>query len=173
MAKKKATGKPSTSTAAVAARARRHKPGAVDPEPDGPAIGPVDTRTDTAFEPQQVPRPARPVTPVNETAARLASGPTAGTGEEEPLEVETGFPKKVRAIKMGYLRHSRRRAGDVFVIYNSKEFSPAWMEYAGSNDPEKITSGQDELNRQRRESLEDQLAKKKAGTGDTNVLGVA
>lgn len=160
----------SANAAAEVAR-RRREPGAEDPENDGPEIGRVDNRPDTSFETQQMPRPARPLTPVNATADRIAP-PPAGD-DEEPLDVEPGFPKKVRAIRMGYLRHSRRRAGDVFLIYNAREFSPKWMEYAGANDAEKITTGQQELERQRRESLEDRIAKKKAGTGDADVLAGA
>lgn len=150
---------------------RRHEPGAPDPEGDGPDVGRVDNRPETSFETQQMPRPARPLTPVNATAERMAAPVTPE--DEDPLFVDrkSGFPKKVRAISLGYLRHSRRRAGDVFLIYNAKEFSPKWMEYAGASDPEKITTGQQELEQQRRRSLEDQLAKKRAGSGDANVLG--
>lgn len=160
----------SANAAAEVAR-RRHEPGAPDPEDDGPEVGRVDNRVETSFETQQMPRPARPLTPVNATADRFATATTPE--EEDPLFVDRkgGFPKKVRAISLGYLRHSRRRAGDVFLIYNAKEFSPKWMEYAGASDPEKITTGQQELEKQRRASLEDQLAKKRAGTGDANVLG--
>lgn len=148
---------------------RRHEPGAADPEKDGPDVGRVDNRVDTSFETQGIPRPARPLTPVGATADRIAPGAAI---DEDPINVDAGFPKKVRAIAMGYYRHSRRRAGDVFLIYSAKEFSSRWMEYAGSNDPEKITSGQQELERQRRSSIEDQIAKKKArGTGDADVLG--
>lgn len=160
-----------SANAAAEVSRRRHEPGAPDPEDDGPDLGRVDNRPDTSFEAQQMPRPARPLTPVNAHADRIA--PVATPEDEDPMRVDKGFPKKVKAIEMGYYRHSRRRAGDVFMIYNAQEFSPKWMEYAGSSDPEKITTGQQELERQRRETLEDRLAKKKAGTGDTNVLGAA
>lgn len=150
---------------------RRHEPGAKDPQGDGPDVGRVDLRVDTAFETQQMPRPARPLVAPSAEVARIAPPPTpAGEVDEDPLRVDKGFPQKVRAIRMGYYRHSRRRAGDVFVIYNAAEFSSAWMEYAGSSDPEKITTGQQELEKQRRETLEDRIAKKKAGTGDADVL---
>ena len=162
----------SANAAAEVAR-RRREPGTGTGPDEGPDLGRVDNRTDTSFETQQMPRPARPLTAVSATAERIAPAPKPEGEDEEPLEVEGGFPKKVRAIKMGYIRHSRRRAGDVFMIYSSAEFSPRWMEYAGSNDPEKITTGQQELEKQRRETLEDRIAKKRAGTGDADVLSGA
>lgn len=165
-----------SANAAAEVSRRRHEPGAANAageKDEGPDIGRVDNRVDTSFETQQMPRPARPLTAPSATVDRIAPPPVPADVEEEPLSVEKGFPKKVRAIRMGYLRHARRRAGDVFLIYNAAEFSSAWMEYAGSNDPEKITTGQQELEKQRRDTLEDRIAKKKAGTGDADVLGTA
>jgi hypothetical protein len=161
-----------SANAAAEVRRRRHEPPAPgDPDEDnGPDVGRVDNRVDTSFETQQMPRPARPLTATSAVGERIAPPPVVDGDEEEPLTIGKGFPKKVRAIRMGYLRHARRRAGDVFLIYNAREFSAKWMEYAGSSDPEKITTGQQELEKQRRESLEDKLAKKRAGTGDADVL---
>lgn len=173
------TKKQSQTPAATRARERRAAaksgaagtaatPGTPDPQ-DGPAVGRVDPRGD-ALDTQ--PRPARPLVAPSAEIERIAPAPPpAGEIDEDPLRVDKGFPKKVRAIRMGYYRHARRRAGDVFMIYNAQEFSPRWMEYAGARDAEKITTGQQELERQRRESIEDRMAKKRAGTGDADVLG--
>src|SRR5687767_10679170 len=75
----------SANAAAEVAR-RRHEPGAPAPEDDGPDVGRVDNRVETSFEAQQMPRPARPLTPVNATADRRALATTPD--EEDPLYVD-------------------------------------------------------------------------------------
>lgn len=35
---------------------------------------------------------------------------------------------KVRAIKLGYYDHKRRREGAVFNLFDKKDFSKSWME---------------------------------------------
>lgn len=151
---------------------RRKEPGAADPENDGPDVGRVDLRPDTSAETQQIPRPARPVA-TNAVAAPLAAPP----GNYKPGEkVDGSLPSierfaKVRALRTGYFDNQRRRAGDVFWIHSAGEFSKDWMEYAGSSDPEKITTGNEELKKQFDETVK---AKRKeaadAGTGSKNVL---
>lgn len=39
---------------------------------------------------------------------------------------------KVRATKLGYYDHRRRREGDVFEIHSEKAFSKLWMEKVGA-----------------------------------------
>ena len=150
---------------------RRHEPGAADPEGDGPQVGRVDNRTDSTAETQQIPRPARPLTPPNAVADRIAK-PELREGEEDDGSLPgTARFAKVRALKMGYFDNVRRRAGDVFWIHNAQEFSDEWMEYAGASDPEKITTGNQELRRKHREIIEQKKNEATAGTGSANVLG--
>jgi hypothetical protein len=40
---------------------------------------------------------------------------------------------------MGYYDHARRRAGDVFILARSKDYSPRWMELVPTSTPEKVT----------------------------------
>ena len=59
-------------------------------------------------------------------------------------------PMRVRATRLGYFGHMRRRSGDVFDLDDSEyQFSPRWMEEVPVGTPESITSGQDELQQKR------------------------
>jgi hypothetical protein len=64
---------------------------------------------------------------------------------------------KVRAIKLGYYEHIRRRVGDVFELIPLKDskgktisieqqFSDKWMEKVAKGTPEKSTGAQAALN---------------------------
>lgn len=154
---------------------RRKEPGAEDPENDGPNVGRVDNRADTSAETQQIVRPARPLTPVNAVSAPLA------TGEKNDGSLpSTERFAKVRALRMGYFDNKRVRAGDVIWIHKADDFSPDWMEYAGSNEPEKITTGNEDLRKQHQEVMEakagDRMVDvehvvKGRGTGSADPLG--
>lgn len=152
---------------------RRHEPGAPDPENDGPDVGKVDLRPDTSIETQGIPRPARPRVPGNATAEPLAR-PELREGEVDDGSLPSiARFAKVRALRMGYFDNERKRAGDVFYIHNAAEFSDGekggWMEYAGSSDPVKVTTGNQELRRQHAKIVAEK-AKAATGTGDANVL---
>lgn len=161
---------------------RRKEPGAPDPENDGPNVGRVDNRADTSAETQQIPRPARPLTPVNAVADKLAAPLKPGEVNDGSLP-STARYKKVRALRLGYFDNIRRRAGDVFWIHSAEEFSADWMEYAGSSDPEKITTGNEELRKQHEEvmrakngdggpvEVEHVIKGSRRGTGSQDPLG--
>jgi hypothetical protein len=157
---------------------RRKEPGAADPENDGPNVGRVDLRADTSAETQQIPRPARPLVPVNAVEQALAA-------PLKPGEVDDGsLPSlkrhaKVRALRLGYFDNIRRRAGDVFWIHSAEDFGE-WMEYAGSSEPEKITTGNQELRKQHDEAMRLKNGDDRAvdvehvirrGTGSADPLG--
>lgn len=155
---------------------RRHERGAPDPEGDGPDVGKVDLRTDTASETQQIPRAARPLVPGSATVE-----PLANDGSDTSLDEKGNRKKpyrKVRALKMGFFNNIRRRAGDVFFIYDPIEFSEDWMEFAGASDPERVTTGNEELKREHdrimkekaKEADRDDVDTSKA-TGNRNPLG--
>jgi hypothetical protein len=64
----------------------------------------------------------------------------------------TTAPQKVRAIRLGYYDHVRRRVGDVFTI-QARAFSAVWMEHVDPNTPERLTTGAQDLRRQHDEIL--------------------
>jgi hypothetical protein len=43
----------------------------------------------------------------------------------------------VRAIRLGYYGHKRRREGEEFSIRNESDFSPKWMERLDDETPER------------------------------------
>lgn len=53
----------------------------------------------------------------------------------------------------GYYGDIRRREGDVFLIANEEAFSTRWMEYVDARTPEKVTTGQQVINRKHDEQL--------------------
>lgn len=42
---------------------------------------------------------------------------------------------KVKAKRMGYYNHIRRREGDVFELHDKSLFSKSWMEKLGGGEP--------------------------------------
>jgi hypothetical protein len=74
-------------------------------------------------------------------------------------------------LKVGYYDEKRRRLGDVFTIKGEHELAK-WMERVPDDTPERLTTGQDELEATRQEHLRAQ--RDRAGTpptGASNVLG--
>src|SRR5690349_7302860 len=63
---------------------------------------------------------------------------------------------KVRATAMGYHGVVRRRVGDVFLLDKRSQFTPVWMEWVNEDEPEHLTTIEDE---QRRLQLERGLNK--------------
>lgn len=53
---------------------------------------------------------------------------------------------KVRATRLGYYDHGRRREGDVFVI-DDKDFSTTWMERVADSTPEQVSGAQDAIDK--------------------------
>lgn len=61
---------------------------------------------------------------------------------------------KVRATRMGYYDHIRRREGDVFVFAHVEGTPlPSWVEQVDARTPERITTGAQELQRHHDEIL--------------------
>jgi hypothetical protein len=89
---------------------------------------------------KRTPAPAK-----SPTAAPVKATPTI-PGKKAP-----GF--KVRAIKMGYYNHERKRVGDVFMLTYAFQFSSKWMVRVDAATPEKITTGQQVLRKEHDETL--------------------
>jgi hypothetical protein len=107
-------------------------------------------------------------------AAKTAAGAAGATGaaaggNAQKKAAGGGGPIKVRALQAGYYDNVRRREGDVFVIQHSGEFSSKWMERVGKNTPEKVTTGQEQINAEHDKVLNEKLAGK--ATGGANPLG--
>jgi hypothetical protein len=75
---------------------------------------------------------------------------------------------KVRAIRVGYYDHVRRREGDVFIIKDPKEFSKVWMEPVKPNVPEQVTSAPEALKKHH-----DEVQAQRYGVGGTHDIGDA
>ncbi len=55
-----------------------------------------------------------------------------------------GEPMRVRALRIGYHEHKRRRVGDVFTI-TAEQFSESWMVQVHAKTPETTTTGNQQL----------------------------
>jgi hypothetical protein len=66
----------------------------------------------------------------------------------KPATVPTAKKKrvKVRATRLGYYDHARRREGDVFVMDEHQVATHSWVERVPSNTPESISTSQDAIN---------------------------
>lgn len=74
---------------------------------------------------------------------------------------------RVRATRMGYYEHLRRREGDVFTLKDESHFSESWMEAVDARTPERTTSAPEDLRRQH-----DEILKSRAPIAeDGNPLG--
>lgn len=91
-----------------------------------------------------------------------------------------GLKVKVRATRMGYYDHVRRREGDVFIYtMGLKETKlPSWVERTDPRTPERITTGVQELRQKHDEILRDRnpaggtpLVNDELPTGSRNPLG--
>jgi hypothetical protein len=99
----------------------------------------------------------------------------SGKPATPPPAEERATPIRVRATKLCYYGEKRRRVGDVFTIRSEAEFSSTGMERVPDETPERLTTGQDELEQARQEHLRVQRAHAgtpaPAPTGAGNVLG--
>lgn len=59
----------------------------------------------------------------------------------------------VRALRMGYYNHVRRRENDVFALNKLSDFSAHWMAWESPNASERITTGNEDLRRQHDEIM--------------------
>jgi hypothetical protein len=103
-------------------------------------------------------RTAHPAAPVPTRTAAPAAVPTPTPARRVVL--------KVRAIRVGYYDHVRRREGDVFVIKDPKEFSTIWMEPVKPNVPEQVTSAPEALKKHH-----DEVQMERYGLGGTHGTG--
>jgi len=105
--------------------------------------------------------------------ARSIPGPKTVTAldpaKNRPRPAVKDDPIKVRAIRMGYYDHIRRREGDVFVIANEQAFSDKWMEKVDPRTRERTTSAPQALRQQHDEILGGKVTG--GATGDADVLG--
>ena len=53
---------------------------------------------------------------------------------------------RVRAIRLGYYDHIRRREGNVFTLHEAKHFSDRWMVKVHSREKETFTTAQQAIN---------------------------
>lgn len=101
--------------------------------------------------------------------------PSKPRGPDEKPAPPLAPALRVRATRPGYYDEKRRRLGDVFSIQHDGEFSAKWMERVPEDTPERLTTGQDELEQRRQEHLRAQRggAATPPGpvTGDRDVLG--
>jgi len=106
-------------------------------------------------------------------AQKARSAAARSTAVEHAKVVDArGGPRKVQAIEVGYYDHVRRRVGDVFSIAKPSDFSEKWMTYVDKRTPDRITTGQEDINRQHDELLSSKMAEKNAGaTGADNPIG--
>ena len=73
---------------------------------------------------------------------------------------------KVRATRMGYYDHVRRRENNVFVI-DEPHFSATWMEKVTRNTSESLTTAQQALN----QKFDDELESRRGPSGaDADVI---
>ena len=103
----------------------------------------------------RAPEPRAPEpTPLVAPAAPTAGGKTAGLAPNRSPDVPplSRSAIRVRAIRMGYYDHIRRRVGDVFMVPQAV-FSKKWMEMVSSGTPERMTTGQEQLRRDHDEIL--------------------
>jgi hypothetical protein len=101
---------------------------------------------------------------------RLAA-PSTATAPTRPVR------HKVKATKMGYIYHERRRVGDVFMVHG-KDFNPSWMTIVDGSTPLRKTTGKQELRRLHDEILSAKRAERLTAdehpeipTGTENPLG--
>lgn len=147
MAKKTArAGKPATATAPPAAPVGRTTP--AFKKKKAPAPRPAAGRP----TPAQAARAAVTLTKAITRAAAPRSAPAARAAVPSTRI-------KVRARKMGYYEHERRRVGDVFRVERA-QFNPSWMVAADSSTPIQRTTGKQELRKKHDEILAQKQAER-------------
>lgn len=74
-------------------------------------------------------------------------------------QLRVGQKVKVRATRMGYYDHVRRREGDVFAytLGPKEKALPSWVEPVDPRTPERVTTGVQELRQKHDEILRDRM----------------
>jgi hypothetical protein len=74
---------------------------------------------------------------------------------------------RVRATRLGYYDHARRREGDVFTIADEAAFSSKWMQKVAANTPESLSTSQTAIQREHDRILQEKApAVMEANEGD-------
>ena len=91
----------------------------------------------------------------NPTVARSLASQTKPVTplDTRPKPAVRTNPIKVRATRVGYYDHARRREGDVFTIANEQAFSKNWMEVVDPRTRERLTTAPQALRQQHDEIL--------------------
>lgn len=112
----------------------------------GPAVRARSTATRTP--PRERERPPLPQSTA--VAAREAT---------KTAMLRPGLKIKVRALRMGYYDHVRRRVDDVFIYTMGPRETrlPSWVERVAQSTPERVTTGVQELREKHDEILRDRM----------------
>jgi hypothetical protein len=109
-----------------------------------------------------------------------ASTAVAAREASQTAAARPGVKFKVRALRMGYYDHIRRREGDVFLYtMGPKETKlPSWVERVSDRTPERVTTGVQELRQKHDEILQSRmpsqgtpLVNDQLADGEQNPLG--
>ena len=133
------------------------------PEPPAaarPVPSPAQTEAQAAAGPHR-PEPATPVHHDPPYTPRPAEGNAARAA---------GARMRVRATQDGFYADARRRAGSVFDIASSKDFSRKWMERVPDSTPESRKTAQDRINEEHDAINAGKVSGRRA-TGARKVLG--
>jgi hypothetical protein len=90
------------------------------------------------------------------STAREPATPRLARDESSSTKRAPGF--MVRATKMGYIYHERKRPGDVFKLQYADEFGATWMERVADNTPTKTTTGQEVLRKEHMDTLRERAS---------------
>lgn len=133
-----------------------------------PAI-PLSDRRAEAIARRTTPAPAakkKAAAPARPAAGRVAPAPVAARAAAPVPSTRI----RVRAYRMGYLGHERRRVGDVFVI-ERKVFNPSWMTAVDRATPIQRTTGKEELRRKHDEILSAKRAERVTESSEIEDTG--
>lgn len=108
--------------------------------------------------------PAKPAAPKKTAAPKTATPKKPAAKKAAPKKADRTTFVKVRATRMGYYDHLRRRVGDVFLI-PAWMFSDKWMELADPGERGIVTDSQASLKREH-----DTILNLKYGDGGTPGL---
>lgn len=113
--------------------------------------GPVAKRAATSSANSTRPRRAVPRSRAQgvpaPTPARIPRAGREGDQARQTPPTDIRSTLRVRATDLGYYADARRRPGDVFTLTTAKHFTPKWMQWVAARTPERITTGQAELQR--------------------------
>ncbi len=92
-----------------------------------------------------------------------ADGRRRVSNATEAAPAQKGKRTKVRATRTGYYNEQRYREGDVFIFAGEK--LPSWVESVAASTPERVTTGQEQINTELEQVRADRLS-----SGDADVI---